>query len=383
MQICPAFLRQLHEDLRYGSKFWLSTELAHGVPDMALYLDTTIQSAKVWIRAAPRTCIKSEAFDITLLILPLATGLGAAAAVQANPALFTPVLVANLWLLGYHLVATYTRLAFLQETLPRNRFPAIALLVVVTAATLALAFTGAWIVVSAFFYLQWFHCMRQGHRLARMYFQVTRKGRLTGSHDLATDLVIYLVPIYAIAVRSATMGATFLDLPIKLVVFPDPVIAALGVAAAAAGLLWLVWCSISFARGTLDNIYAAFVLSHVAIFLVGYMAVEDVNIGWLAINVWHNVQHGMVVWMMKQKHAGGEDRAAQLLARSSQPGRMVIYFASCLALSTVVYVALSSSVAALGGGLALTVGVYIAINFHHYVVDALLWKRRRALPQSC
>ena len=102
----------------------------------------------------PRTCIKSEAFDITLLILPLATGLGAAAAVLANPVFFTPVLVANLWLLGYHhVVATYTRL-------PRNRVPAIGLLLAITAALLSLAFTGAWVVASAFFYLQWFHYMR-------------------------------------------------------------------------------------------------------------------------------------------------------------------------------------------------------------------------------
>jgi hypothetical protein len=32
----------------------------------------------------------------------------------------------------------------------------------------------------------------------------------------------------------------------------------------------------------------------------------------------------------------------------------------------------------LGGGLAVTLGVYMGINFHHYVVDALIWKRKRA-----
>jgi hypothetical protein len=374
----------LHEDLRHGN-FALSTELAHGVSDMALYLDTTIQAAKVSIHAAPRTCIKSEAFDITLLILPLATGLGAVAAVLANPALFTVLLVADLWLLGYHhVVATYTRLAFTKETLRRNRFLAIDLLLLMTAATLALAFTaGAWVVATAFLYLQWFHYMRQGYGLARMYFRTTPDGLVAGSRDLMTDLVIYLVPIYGIAARSATMGDTFLDLPVKTVGLPQEVITALAFAAAAAGLVWLVRSSISFARGTLDTLYAGFVLSHVAIFLVAYIAIEDADTGWLAINVWHNLQYVAVVWMMNQKkYAGGIDPAAQFLSRISQPGRIAIYFASCLGISTLVYVVLGSFVAIVGGGLAITVGIYMGINFHHYVIDALIWKRRRAITQS-
>jgi hypothetical protein len=352
---------------------------------MALYLDTTIQSAKVSLHAAPRAVIKSEAFDIALLMLPLATGLGTAAAVLANPALFTLFLVSDLWFLGYHhVVATYTRLAFTKETLRRNRFLAIDLLLLMTTATLALAFTaGAWVVATAFLYLQWFHYMRQGYGLARMYFRATPEGQVAGSRDLVTDLVIYLVPIYGIAARSATMGATFLDLPVKLVVLPQEAITALGLAAVVAGSWWLLRSSIAFARGTLDALYAAFVLSHVGIFLVAYVAIDDVNTGWLAINVWHNLQYVLVVWMMNQKkYAGGVDPGARFLSRISQPGRIATYFLSCIAISTVVYVVLGGFVAVMGGGLAITVGIYMGINFHHYVVDALIWKRKRIVPQS-
>ena len=347
---------------------------------MALYLDTTIQSTKVSIHATPRACIKSEAFDSTLLILPLATGLGAAATVLAYPAVFAVLLIADLWLLGYHhVVATYTRLAFTKETLRRNRFLAIDLLLLMTAATLAIAFTaGAWVVATAFLYLQWFHYMRQGYGLARMYFRATPDGQVAGSRDLATDAVIYLVPVYGIAARSATMGDTFLNLPVKVVVLPEAAITVLGLAAAAAGLIWLFRSSFSFARGTLDTLYAGFVLSHVAIFLVAYVGIEDANTGWLAINVWHNLQYVLVVWMTNVKRfAGGIDPEARFLSRISQPGRIAIYFLSCLAISTVVYVVLGSFVAVVGGGLAITVGIYMGINFHHYIVDALIWKRRR------
>ena len=139
-----------------------------------------------------------------------------------EPGLFAVLLLADLWLLGYHhVVATYTRLAFTAEALRSNRFLAFDLLLLMTVATLGLAFTaGAWVVATAFLYLQWFHYMRQGYGLARMYFRATPEGQVAGARDLATDMVIYLVPIYAIAARSATMGDKFLDLPMKTLVLP-------------------------------------------------------------------------------------------------------------------------------------------------------------------
>lgn len=334
---------------------------------------------------APRTFIKSESFDAALLTLPLATGLAAVAAVLMDSRLFTMLLLADLWLLGYHhIVATYTRLAFTPDSFRRNRFMAVDLLVLVIAATLGLAFiAGAWVVASAFLYLQWFHYMRQGYGIARMYFRTTSEGQAAGARDLITDLVIYLVPIYAIAARSSTMGEVFLDLPVKAVVLPDVVVTTLGLAAAAATGVWAIRSLISLVRGTLDASYAGFVLSHVAIFMAGYVLIDDVNVGWLAINVWHNLQYVLVVWMVNTKrYAGGVDPAARLISRISQPGRLAVYFLTCVAISTTVYVVLGGFVAVLGGGLALTAGIYMGINFHHYVVDALIWKRRRTVPQA-
>ncbi len=53
-----------------------------------------------------------------------------------------------------------------------------------------------------------------------------------------------------------------------------------------------------------------------------------------------------------------------------------------MAISTVIYLVLGRLVFALGGGVAITVGIYMGINFHHYVVDALIWKRKRVIAQS-
>src|SRR5262245_10743 len=268
---------------------------------MALYLDASLRrtavseappspNAPARPAAAPRTYIRSREFDTTLLAAPVIAGLLAALAVTADPRLYPILLIADLWLLGYHhVIATYTRLAFDTQSLRRNRFLAVDLLVIVTLVTLATAvYAGSWVIASAFLYLQWFHYMRQGYGIARMYYRATPDGRIGGSRDLATDLAIYLVPIYCIAAPSSTMGDRFLGLAVKPIVLPETMIMLLGVAAAAAVIAWIAKVMRAALSETLDVQYTVFTVSHIAIFLVGYVLVDDVNTGWLAINIWHN-----------------------------------------------------------------------------------------------
>jgi len=329
--------------------------------------------------AAP-SFVWNERFDFTLLVAPLVLGLLAAAVVTSNPALYAAVVVADLWFLGYHhVVSTYTRLGFSSRSLRRNRFLAVDLLVVIVLATMALAFTaGAWIVASAFLYLQWFHYMRQGYGISRMYFRSTPEGQVAGARDLVADAVIYVVPIFAIAHRSMTMGDMFLAMPIKTVAPPQAVVTMLAVIAAVTVGAWFVRFGLRVAAGDADLRYEGFIFSHVVIFLAAYVWIADANVGWLAINVWHNLQYVLVVWMVNVKRYGGRvDADEPLLSRISQPGRPVTYFVCCLLITTLVYLVLNRfTVLVLGGGLAATLGIYMGINFHHYIVDALIWKRR-------
>ena len=345
---------------------------------MALYLDTAIPTSKVSVHAAHRASIKSESFDHVLLLLPLATGFAAAAASLASPGLFGVLLLADLWLLGYHhVVAAYQRLASNAEALGRNRFLACDLLLLLTAATVGLALVaGSWVAATAFLHFQWFRYMRQGHSVARMYFRATPEGQVAGIRDIPADLVIYLVPIYALAVRSAAMGDLFLNLPVRTMVLPNEAIVALGFAATIAVAMWALQTGAAFARGTLDALYAGFVLSHAAMFLVAYVAIEDVNTGWLAVDVWHNIQYMLVLWMKQTRNAGGVDMSATTIESPGPSARTSLYFLSCLTIATAVYVALGRFVFAVGGGMAIAFGIYIGINAHHYIVDGVIWKRR-------
>ncbi len=353
---------------------------------MALYLDASLRRTAVSDVVVPRTYIRSREFDITLLAVPIVAGLATALMVAADSRLYPILLLADLWLLGYHhIVATYTRLAFDPTSLRRNRFLAVDMLVLVTVAAMGIALTaGPWVIASAFLYLQWFHYMRQSYGIARMYYRATPEGQVPGSRDLMTDLAIYFVPIYGIAQRSATMGDRFLGLPVTPLVLPEPLLILLGFAAAAAVLAWIVRILRAALNDTLDLQYTGFVASHIVIFLVAYVGMEDVNTGWLAINVWHNIQYVLIVWMSNAKqYANGIDPAARFLSRLSQPGRVMKYFACCLAITTLLYAAIDRlTVLALGGGMAATLGVYMGLNFHHHIVNALIWKRRKAVPQG-
>src|SRR5688572_26487769 len=89
---------------------------------MALYLDASLRRTALPDVATPRTYIRSREFDSTLLLAPIFAGSAAALVVTADPRLYPILLVADLWLLGYHhVVATYTRLAFDTQSLRRNR----------------------------------------------------------------------------------------------------------------------------------------------------------------------------------------------------------------------------------------------------------------------
>jgi len=60
------------------------------------------------------------------------------------------------------------------------------------------------------------------------------------------------------------------------------------------------------------------------------------------------------------------------------------YLGVCLGISTVVYAGINYSAAAAGLGMATLMVVYQTINFHHYIVDSLIWRRPRTAktPES-
>ncbi len=73
--------------------------------------------------------LRSARFDLFFILGIVALAIGTGAIVIAVPDLFVPILILDLWFLGYHhIISTYTRLCFDRKSLQNSRFLVFGLL---------------------------------------------------------------------------------------------------------------------------------------------------------------------------------------------------------------------------------------------------------------
>ncbi len=122
-----------------------------------------------------------------------------------------------------------------------------------------------------------------------------------------------------------------------------------------------------------------YLCAHLLIFAVGYLVIDDIDYGWLTINVWHNAQYLAFVWYFNAKRfESGPTEESPVLSKLSQRDRWFQYSLVTLGISTAAYVILGVASTAL----ASTVILYQTVNFHHYVVDSVIWKVRKKPMQT-
>lgn len=325
-----------------------------------------------WLRSAP--------FDLGFIVGVAALALASGALVTAQPALFPVILFLDLWLLGYHhVVATFTRLAFDRESFRAHRFLVLGLPLVVLAAVVGAAWVaGGWILSTTYLYWQWFHYTRQSYGIERVY---RRKlgGDVPGDERL-TRWTLYLVAAWGILHRSYQAPETFLGVELKTL----PVPAWLDAGAGAVALVVLGWWLVRVGAGVWKRrrlgAHTLYLASHMLIFIVAYVAIDSIDHGWLVVNVWHNAQYILFVWVFNSnRFQQGTDPRHRLLSLISQRRHWPYYFLTCLAISTVAYFGIDRTLALADASVTLPLFLvtYQTINFHHYVVDGLIWKVRK------
>lgn len=315
-------------------------------------------------------------FIATTAVIAVLSGV----AVAMRPGLFLPILMLDLWLLGYHhVVSTYTRLCFDGESFRQRRWMIFGLLPAVFAAVAVIGVTaGIWLLATIYLYWQWFHYTRQSYGIARAY---QRAAPTSGGPETSPRLeyaVFYLVPLWGILHRAHQGPDTFLGQP----VWHPPVPGVAVDIVAAAAIAGLVWWGVSrvalWRRGGLAMGHTLYVLSHFAVFYVGYVAIDSIDAGWITLNIWHNAQYIAFVWLQNNRRfSNTPESGARFLSWLSQRRNLWAYLGVCLAISTAFYAGLQWSAAAAGFGMAILMVVYQTINFHHYIVDALIWRRPR------
>jgi hypothetical protein len=327
--------------------------------------------------------LRSPQFDFTLIVVIAGWALAAGVAVVVEPSWFWPILFLDVWLLGYtHVVSTFTRLAFDRESFRQHFWLLIPLPLVVAAFTVAVALlVGEWLVATVYLYAQWFHYTRQSYGISRMYLR--KAGAGPASRDLVLDGVIYALPLWGILSRSHQQPTSFLSLPIYTFPVPSALLYVVGTVATVSVVLWVARELRVFGRRRPDAPHSAYVLSHIAIFSAGYLLIADINTGWLVLNIWHNLQYVLIVWMFNaSRFEKGIDPQRRFLSTISQPRNVVLYALVCWAIGTALYFNIDRVLALVSHSvLPLSLLAYMTINFHHYVVDAVIWRRpRRAAP---
>jgi hypothetical protein len=323
--------------------------------------------------------LRGPAFDLTYVAgISLLAALSGALVV-ANPRLFPAVFLLNAWLLGYHhVISTFTRLTFDRDSFNEHRFLITWLpLIVLTAVFAACALFGGWILTTIYLYWQWWHYTRQSYGISRIY---QRKAGM--NNDLLGKMIIYAVPVWGILHRSFQAPQQFLFTDVKVLPVPLWLVSVAGVVAIVTLGWWVAQTLKSLFQGTLSIAHTLYICSHLVIFGMGYIMIEDINHGWLVLTVWHNCQYILTVWMFNNnRFKNAVDPKHRFLSFISQRSRLLTYFAVCLALSTVLYSTLLFSlnwvVLATATSLPLFAIAFQAINFHHYLVDAVIWKVRR------
>jgi hypothetical protein len=324
--------------------------------------------------------LRSAQFDLSLIVGLPALGIGTGLIVKAFPHLFVPILVLDLWFLGYHhVISTYTRLCFDRKSWESSRFLVFGLLPLVAMGTLLVAAVlGLWAIVSVYFYWQWFHYTRQSWGISRAYRGKDREALYEdGWLDQA---IFYALPVLGILFRSYQDPGTFIGLELRVIPVPAWLVSAVAVATGLLLTVWLVRRMQAWRMDRLSGVHTLYMLSHFTIFAAGYLLIADITYGWLVINIWHNAQYILFVWLFNtRRFKDGIDPEARFLSYISQPERLWLYLLTCIGITGIVYWGVLGTLnSVFFAGLSATIVLYQIVNFHHYIVDSMIWKVRKA-----
>ena len=335
----------------------------------------------------PTGYLNGSLYDHTLIFGVLFLSLSTGFILLWKPSIFFIILFIDFWFLGYHhVISTFTKLAGTKQDRIENKFLIYQLPFIVLAVVYSLYHQfGVVIITTIYFFWQWFHYTRQAYGISVFY------KRKAGIQDVITPpqldyIAIWALPIWGLVHRCAQGWDNFLSQPFWAPHIPPWVDVSVGAFACGVLLLWFTTKILDWSRGNLARSPFFFALSHHIIFFVGYIYISDMTLGWLMANIWHNAQYILFVLLFNQNRfqnvvAKEQSPLWHWLCQKS-PYRTLAYFALCVGLATFVYKGLNMGIKMVSGEniamlTTLSILLYQTINFHHYIVDSLIWKARK------
>lgn len=326
-------------------------------------------------------------FDTALVIGLPALALITAFAVTMQPEWLGEVIAIDIWLLGFHhVIATFTRTAMDRDSFRRYWPLNLVLPVMVFSALFALVISSPaaalWITT---LYLHWqlFHYVRQSEGIAKAYAGLGGR-RPSVVSDPVCRAAFYVAPTTAFLTMAARGQTQFLAFPVWLPRLDASVLVACWIATLVLCTAAAVRLAGSARRGELTPQHLSFLMSHYLVFLVAYAGVRDIVVSWLMANIWHNGQYLAFVWAQNRRRFNDRlDDRHRFLSTLCQRKNIGLYVVFCLSLTFGTYYGaswLQSTIddATSLDGVALAALVYQTINFHHYIADAIIWRRPKS-----
>lgn len=326
---------------------------------------------------APSAWLRNERFDyryiVGVTLIAVTVGVIAQSIPRALPFLF----IADVALLGWHHVATsFTRLAHHPSARERSFLLFVLPPIVIGLVALGIGVLGTSLIGAIYFYWQTFHYARQVWGVDRLYAR--KAGQLTP--DRFTEVLVYLIAAAAMAHRSLVGVVNFGGQEIHFLPIPAWFAWGLDGITALVAIAWIVRAIRNPEVARVKPIRATFMATYALVFALGYGVIGDFLTGWVLVNVWHNLQYVMLVRILNEDRFSGDRKDTPgWVARYSQPENAIPYFAGMVALGVLLTFALES-LARLPFAtlLPLTFAASMSFNFHHYIVDGIIWRTRKS-----
>jgi hypothetical protein len=319
--------------------------------------------------------LRGRKFDLALIMGVTGLALTAATVITVAPETVFLIWLLDAWFLGYpHVAATFVRLAPDRAGLHRHRFLIFVLPVIVLATTIGLASVGGIaLIATIYFFWQWFHTMRQSWGIAQIYRRRSTIPVL--EPKWFAQGLFFIVALWGLLHRMSAGLDYFLFENLPLYDIRVPAWLSDGVGAfALAGLVWWAICRTrEWMVGELPLAHTLFSASHYLIFIVGYVVMDHIAGGWLVTNIWHTAQYLMVVWLFNQNVV----EKAGWYFRWTHSNSPALFFTFCLLAVMPVYFTLNTMGVWWPALVPLVVIASQTINFHHFIVDAVIWRKRR------
>lgn len=318
--------------------------------------------------------LHSPWFDRLFLFGPVGVALGLTATASISLEYFVVVVLLDVWLFANpHVIATYTRIGHDKAHIRKHWFLIFLLppivLVLVTIVALAYELGGLF---TLYFIAQAYHVTRQSFGISRAYRRIDPHAK---GDDHLSEGLIYLMPVWGLLHRCATAPDSFYGYPIHLPYVSSALSDAIGVIAVIACVCWVYRQVRLASAGQFNPGYSLFVASHVLVNVAAYILVTDITLGWLAVNIWHNLQYLLFVWVQNVRRDAKFCREdVQRLNNSVKSAGK--YLAVCLLLGGAMYEVLNvAGQQLIWLGLPTVLILHFTVNFHHYLVDGVIWKR--------